>query len=423
MVDFSPTQYVIRITIPDFQSTNHGSLIMTRHILHLDLDAFFVSVERVFNPQLHGKPVIVGGDPRGRGVVASASYEARAYGIRSAMPLAQAKKLCSHAVFIVARHARYQEFSEKVLNMLKRYAPVVEAASVDEFYLDMTGCDRLYGNIFAVATQIKADLRKKLGLPASIGLGSNKLIAKIAAALGKPEGLLWVFPGEEASILAPLPVAYIPGIGHHTQSRLQELGIRTIGELAQFPQPLLLTAFGKHGRQMNKRARGLCSSPVTEHREPKSLSREVTFNTDTIDPRTLEMALCRLAEGVGYRIRRLGMAAGTVTIKLRYSDFQTISRSQTVPPTDDDVEIFQTARALFKKAFSRRVRIRLLGVKLSNLLAKNPQGALFVPPEEIKKEQLHLSTDSIRKRFGMEALHLGRALGRVHEKRGLRIEG
>lgn len=386
---------------------------MTRHILHLDLDAFFVSVERTLDPRLRDRPVVVGGDPRGRGVVASASYEARAYGIHSAMPLAQAKKLCPQAIFLVARQGRYQAFSEGVLALLKKYAPVVEAASVDEFYLDMTGCDRLYGNIFAVATKIKTDLREKLGLPASIGLGSNKLIAKIAAALGKPEGLLWVFPGEEASILTPLPVAYLPGIGRHTQSRLQELGIHTIGELAQFPQPLLLTVFGKNGHQMSKRARGLCNNPVTEHRKPKSISREVTFNTDTVDPTALEMVLCRLAEEVGYGIRQLEMTAGTVTIKLRYSDFQTISRSQSISPTDDDVEIFQTARTLFKKAFSRRVRIRLLGIKLSHLSARNCQCSLFVPQEETRRERLHRSTDSIRKRFGMEALHLGTALSRV----------
>ncbi len=386
---------------------------MTRHILHLDLDAFFVSVERALDPRLRDRPVVVGGDPRGRGVVASASYEARAYGIHSAMPLAQARKLCPQAIFIVAHHDHYQGFSREVLAMLRKYTPVVEAASVDEFYLDMTGCDRLYGNIFAAATEMKESLRKKLGLPASIGLGSNKLIAKIAAALSKPDGLLWIFPGQEASILAPLPVAYLPGIGHHTQDRLQELGIHTIGDLAQFPQTLLLAVFGKHGRQMSERAGGLCLSPVLASGTPKSISREVTFNADTVDPTVLETTLCRLAERVGYGVRRQGMMAATVTIKLRYADFQTISRSHTIPPTDDDVEIFQKARVLFKKAFSRRVRIRLVGIRLSNLMVRSPQGALFVPPEEIKRERLHRSTDSIRKRFGMEALHLGTALGRV----------
>jgi DNA polymerase-4 len=389
---------------------------MTRHILHLDLDAFFVSVERVLDPRLRGRPVIVGGDPRGRGVVASASYEARTYGVRSAMPLAQAKKLCPQAVFVAPRHGRYLEFSRGALKILRKYAPLVEAASVDEFYLDMTGCDRLYGNIFAVATGIKSDLRENLGLPASMGLGSNKLIAKIAATLGKPEGLMWVFPGEEAAILAPLSVAYLPGIGPHTRDRLQELGIHTVGELAQFPQPLLLTVFGAGGRQMSERARGLCSSPVTECREPKSISREVTFNTDTIDPTVLETTLCRLAEGVGYGVRRQGMTASTVSVKLRYADFQTISRSQTTSPTDDDVEILQTARILFKKAFSRRVRIRLVGIKLSNLAAKDSQGSLFVPWEKLRRERLHRSTDSIRERFGMKALHLGTALGHVRRE-------
>ena len=394
---------------------------MTRHILHLDLDAFFVSVERVLDPRLCGRPVVVGGDPRGRGVVASASYEARSYGVRSAMPLAQAKKLCPQAVFVTPHHNRYLEFSREALKILRKYAPLVEAASVDEFYLDMTGCDRLYGSIFAVATGIKTDLRENLGLPASIGLASNKLIAKIAATLGKPEGLMWVFPGEEAAILTPLSVAYLPGIGPRTKDRLRELGIHTIGELAQFPQPLLLTVFGALGRQMSQRARGLCASPVTECREPKSISREVTFNTDTVDPTVLEMTLCRLAEAVGYGARQQRMMAATVAIKLRYADFQTISRSQTASPTDDDVEIFQAARTLFRKAFSRRVRIRLVGIKLSNLVAKDSQGSLFVPREQVRRERLHRSTDSIRRRFGMEALHLGTALGRVcGEKKGVK---
>jgi DNA polymerase-4 len=210
---------------------------MTRHILHLDLDAFFVSVERVLDPRLRDRPVIVGGDPQGRGVVASASYEARQYGVRSAMPLAQAKRLCPHAVFTVSHHGRYMEFSKAVLAILREHAPVVEMASVDEFYLDLTGCDRLHRNVFAAAAGIKQQIRKRTGLPSSIGLGTNKLIAKIATSLCKPDGQLWVFPGEEASFLAPLPVSCLPGIGQQTRDRLQELGIGTIGELSRFPSP------------------------------------------------------------------------------------------------------------------------------------------------------------------------------------------
>jgi DNA polymerase-4 len=392
----------------------------TRHILHLDLDAFFVSVERVLDPRLCGRPVIVGGDPRGRGVVASASYEARSYGVRSAMPTARAKKLCPHAVFVASRHGHYGEFSNRVQEILREYAPVVEVASVDEFYLDMTGCDRLYGNIFAAAAEIKGEIWKRLHLPASIGLGANKLIAKIATNLCKPEGLLWIFPGEEAAFLAPLPVACLPGVGQQTRDRFQELGIRTIGDLSRFPSPLLSAVFGKTGRQMNDRSRGLCAGPVIEHRDPKSVSRETTFNADTVDPVVLEATLCHLAERAGYGLRRSGMMASTVSIKLRYSDFQTISRSRTIPATDDDVTIFQTARGLFHKAFSRRVRIRLLGVKLSKLTARDPQSSLFTPMEEIKRARLQQSADGVREKYGGQAIRLGASLGRIERDESFR---
>jgi DNA polymerase-4 len=384
---------------------------MTRQILHLDLDAFFVSVERVLDPRLRDRPVIVGGDPRGRGVVASASYEARQYGVRSAMPLARAQKLCPGAVFVVSRHGRYAEFSREVRSILQTYAPAVEAASVDEFYLEMTGCERLYGNLFDAAAGIKRQIREQLGLPSSLGLGTNKLIAKIATNLCKPDGLLWVFPGEEASLLAPLPVSHLPGVGQRTRDRLHEFGIRTIGDLSRFPPALLSAVFGAWGRQMSERARGSCLRPVAESLEAKSINRETTFEADTVDLRLLEATLCRLAERAGYALRRLRMTAGTVSIKLRYADFQTISRSRTIPASDDDVIIFQTARTLLEKAFARRVRIRLLGIKLSGLSPRNPQGALFVCPQEIQRARLLCSADRVRDKYGADALHLATALG------------
>jgi len=383
---------------------------MRRQILHLDLDAFFVSVERVLDPRLRDRPVIVGGDPRGRGVVASASYEARGYGVRSAMPLARAQRLCPDAVFVVSRHGRYLEFSREVQNILRTYAPAVERASVDEFYLEMTGCERLYGNLFAAAAGIKGCIRERLGLPSSIGLGTNKLIAKIATNLCKPDGLLWVFPGEEASLLAPLPVSHLPGIGPKTRDRLRELGIGTIGDLSRLPPALLSAVFGAWGHQMSERARGSCLRPVVESCEPKSISREITFDTDTVDPRILEATLCRLVERAGYALRRQEMTAGTVGMKLRYADFQTVSRSRTIPASDDDVTIFRTARALLEKAFTRRVRIRLLGVKLSGLTGRDPQGALFDRSERIRRARLLRSADLVREKFGADALHLGTSL-------------
>jgi DNA polymerase-4 len=383
---------------------------MMRQILHLDLDAFFVSVERILDPRLRDRPVIVGGDPRGRGVVASASYEARRYGVRSAMPLARAQTLCPGAVFVRSRHGRYLEFSREVHGILKTYAPVVEAASIDEFYLEMTGCERLHGNLFAAAGRIKRQIHKRLELPSSIGLGTNKLIAKIATNLCKPDGLLWVFPGEEASLLAPLPVGHLPGIGRRTRDRLQELGVRTIGDLSRFPPALLSAVFGAWGRQMSERARGLCLSPVAESWAPKSISRETTFETDTVDPRILEATLCRLVERAGHALRRQEMTAATVGLKLRYADFQTLSRSRTIPASDDDVTLFRAARALLEKAFTRRVRIRLLGVKLSSLAARDPQGALFDRQEHLRRARLLRSADRVREKFGADALHLATAL-------------
>jgi DNA polymerase-4 len=309
------------------------------------------------------------------------------------------------------------EFSKAVLAILREHAPVVEMASVDEFYLDLTGCDRLHRNVFAAAAGIKQQIRKRTGLPSSIGLGTNKLIAKIATSLCKPDGQLWVFPGEEASFLAPLPVSCLPGIGQQTRDRLQELGIGTIGELSRFPSPLLSAVFGKWGQQMSERARGLCPTPVTERWEPKSISREVTFSADTVDPVVLEMTLCRLAERASYSLRQQGVLASTVGVKLRYSDFQTISRSRTIAPTDDDVTIFRTARGLLAKAFSRRVRIRLLGVKLSSLAPKDPQGSLFISAEDARRTRLSRSADRVRQKFGADALHLGAALQIIGEKR------
>jgi DNA polymerase-4 len=333
------------------------------------------------------------------------------------MPLSRAQKLCPQAVFVQSRHGRYGEFSGKVRGILKTHAPAVEAASIDEFYLEMTGCERLHGNLFAAAARIKRQIHERLGLPSSIGLGTNKLIAKIATNLCKPDGLLWVFPGEEASLLAPLPVGHLPGIGRRTRDRLEELGVRTIGDLSGFPPALLSAVFGAWGRQMSERARGLCLSPVAEFWEPKSISRETTFETDTVDPRVLEATLCRLIERAGYALRRQGMTASTVGLKLRYADFQTISRSRTIPPGDDDVTFFRTARALMEKAFTRRVRIRLLGVKLSGLAARDPQGALFGRRERARKARLLRSADRVREKFGADALHLATALDHQKNRR------
>ena len=382
---------------------------MVRTIFHLDMDAFFANVERVLNPSLKGKPLIVGGNPEGRGVVSSASYEAREYGVRSAMPMSRAKRLCPHAVFITPRHHRYGEFSEKIYLILKAYAPVVERASIDEFYLDLTGCDRLYGDMLGLADKLKEVILRETGLPCSIGIASNKLVAKIASGQAKPDGLLRIPPGGEALFLSRLPVKELPGIGEATQEKLRDMGIRTIGDLARLPRDLLACSFGKVGEYLWKRARGMDREEVKERAGQKSFSQETTFEKDSEDPLFLKTTISHLVEEVGHRLRKQGMRAKTVTLKVRYSDFKTITRSRTGGEVDGDAEIYQIARELLEKAHTRRVRIRLLGVCLSNLTPAVEQKQLFEDEGEKRKSSLYRSLDRIRDKFGLK-LHFGSSI-------------
>ena len=382
---------------------------MVRTIFHLDMDAFFANVERVLNPSLKGKPLIVGGNPEGRGVVSSASYEAREYGVRSAMPMSRAKKLCPHAVFITPRHHRYGEFSEKIYLILKAYAPVVERASIDEFYLDLTGCDRLYGDMLGLAGKLKQVILRETGLPCSIGIASSKLVAKIASSQAKPDGLLRIPSGGEVLFLSRLPVKELPGIGQATQEKLRDMGIRTIGDLARLPRDLLACSFGKVGEYLWKRARGMDKEEVRERERQKSLSQETTFEKDSEDPLFLKTTISHLVEEVGHRLRKQGMRAKTVTLKIRYSDFKTITRSRTGGEVDGDAEIYRIARELLEKAHTRRVRIRLLGVCLSNLTPTVEQRKLFEDERERRRSSLYRSLDRIRDKFGLK-LHFGSSI-------------
>jgi len=384
---------------------------MARIILHLDMDAFFANVERVLNPSLKGKSLIVGGNPEGRGVVSSASYEARKYGVHAAMPMSRAKKLCPHAVIVTPRHHRYGEFSERIYRILKDYAPLVERASIDEFYLDLTGCDRLYGDMLDLAGKLKRVILRETGLPCTIGIASNKLVAKIASGQAKPDGLLRTPPGKESLFLSRLPVKELPGIGESTHKKLGDMGIRTIGDLARFPRNLLVSSFGKVGESLWERARAMDREEVRERGRQKSFSQETTFESDSEDPVFLKTTISHLVEEVGYRLRKHGIKAKTVTLKVRYSDFRTITRSRTGGEVDGDAEIYQIARELLKKAHTRRVRIRLLGVCLSNLTPAVAQKQLFEDERERRKSSLYRSLDRIRDKFGLK-LHFGSSIWR-----------
>ncbi|MFQ6083075.1 MAG: DNA polymerase IV [Candidatus Aminicenantia bacterium] len=377
-----------------------------RRIIHLDMDAFFVSVERVFNPSLRSKPVIVGGDPNNRGVVCSASYEARRFGVRAAMPLIQAKELCPQAIFLPPHYGRYRDFSHKIYQILQIYSPIIERASIDEFYLDFTGCERIYGDIYHLAEKLKQIIRQKTDLPCSIGVGSNKLIAKIASSQAKPEGLLLVPQDQEAAFLHDLPLTALPGIGRNIEKKLREMGIRKIGELAEFPLQLLINSFGKVGENLWNKSRGIDFSLLQNRVQPKTLSQEITLNEDSTEPDFLKKILSRLVEELSVRLRGYRMKARRLTIKIRYSDFRTVTFSERVEPTNIDSEIYKIIKLLFERSYQRRVRVRLLGIIFSHLISLEEEAFLFEDEESKKKSSLYHSIDTIRKKFG-QIIHLG----------------
>ncbi len=371
------------------------------------MDAFFVSVEEVLDPSLKGRPVIVGGNPEGRGVVAAASYAVRKYGVHSAMPIAKAKRLCPHAVFLRGSHRRYSEYSAKVFEILKRYSPLVEPMSLDEAFVDLTGCERLHGPVLTSAEKIRNEIRETLGLNASIGIASNKLIAKVASAYCKPNGMLWIMPGMEQRFLAPLSIQRIPGIGPKGGAELQRMGIKSAGDLARLPLELLEQAYGKWGASLYRKARGNSDSPVTgEAEDPRSISRETTLEADSANPLLLESTLSYLTEKAAGQLREGKLFARTVTLKLRYSDFQTVTRSKTLDiPTAEDRILFQTGAELFRKLFTRRVRVRLIGIAFTSLTA-NPyrQEDLFDPKGGQCWDDLYQGIDRIRHKYGFRSI-------------------
>ncbi len=374
---------------------------MSRTILHVDLDAFFCSVEELLNPELKGQAFVVGGEAESRGVVSSASYAARKFGVRSAMPTARALRLCSGLLVLPPQHHVYMEHSKKVMEFIRVSAPLVEQLSIDEAFLDISD-DQRPG--VQVAATLQTEIGKRFGLPTSWGVASNKLVAKIATEVGKPHGLISVPPGGEAEFLAPLPVEMLWGVGPKTKSRLAERGVRTIGDLALMPESRLIQLFGAHGVDLATRARGEDKRPVVEEREPRSMSAELTFERDLSDQDLLCRTLLQLSERVGRRLRKATVAGRTVRIKLRWPDFTTLTRqTRLVQPTDQDGEIYRAALGLFNRVWCEGRMVRLLGVGVSDLSPPVRQLTLFDHTWE-KDGRLLKAIDDIRTRYGSGAV-------------------
>src|SRR5258708_1392116 len=350
-----------------------------RTIFHVDMDAFFVSVEELYDPSLKSKAVVVGGQRNERGVVSAASYEARKFGVHSALPLRTAAKLCPHAIFVEGHPDRYRECSERVYKVLQAFSPQVEMASIDEAYLDMTGTDRLHGPPLKAAHKLHQRMKEETQLNCSIGIGSSRLIAKVSSAQAKPNGVLWIVPGEESKFLAPLDVREIPGVGKGMESHLHQLGIKKVGDLARLEEYELEERFGKWGLALAGKARGedaggWFDAEVGADTDAKSISHEHTYNEDTADASQLESTLMRLSEMVGRRLREAKFHARRLQLKLRYKDLSTISPAHTLPaPTQLDGEIFEQVRILFRKNWKSGRQVRLLGVQASSFEAQAGQ--------------------------------------------------
>jgi DNA polymerase-4 len=380
-------------------------------IMHIDLDAFFVSVEQVLNPELKGKPVVVGGRPGGRGVVASASYEARAFGIHSGMPLKTAQRLCPPAIFVEGSFPRYRQASEKFMAILADFSPFIEPMGIDEAYLDVTGFESLYGSIHQMAVTIRQRIKNELGLCASVGIASSKVVAKVASDLSKPDGLLEVPQGEEHAFLAPLSIDKLPGVGRKTEPVLRGLGITTIGELSALPTDALRSHFGVFGEVLHRWADGIDDRKVEMPAAAKSISRETTFEKDNRNRTLLKATLRYLSERVGAELRESGKAARCVTIKLRWADFTRITRQQTLrQPADADQVIFTTGLKLMNLALlAEKQPVRLIGIGVANLVESGQQLNLLDSSAQ-RRERLNRAIDRIREKYGFTAIQTGRTL-------------
>lgn len=384
-----------------------------RTVFHVDMDAFFVSVEELFDPSLKGKPVVVGGRRGERGVVAAASYEARKFGVHSAMPLRTAEKHCPQAIFVEGHPDRYRDCSAQVHRVLESFTPQVEMASIDEAYLDMTGTERLHGPALLAAHKLHHKMKAETQLNCSIGIGASRLVAKVCSGKAKPHGILYAVPGQEAKLLAPLDVRDIPGVGKVTEQRLHALGILTVGDVARFDEPFLERELGKWGLALAGKARGedaggWFDAEIGAHEDAKSISHEHTYNRDTANIEQIEATLMRLSEMVGRRLREAQFHARTLQLKLRYKDFTTITRARTLDSsTQLDNEIYRHIHALFHANWRKGNEVRLLGVQASQFDGAPIQGDLLQGQGRDKWQQALLAADKLRDRFGEKSITLG----------------
>jgi DNA polymerase-4 len=367
-----------------------------RHIAHLDLDSFFVSVEQLRNPKLIGKPVLIGGTGD-RGVVASCSYEARKFGIHSAMPMKVARRLCSHAIVVRGDMEQYSKYSGLVTDIIRDTVPLFEKSSIDEFYVDMTGMDKYFGCL-KFTNELKRKVIKESGLPISYGLASNKLIGKVATNEVKPNGQIEIPFGNEKSFLAPLSIAKIPGIGKQTAILLLKMGVETVKVLSDIPIEMMQNLLGKNGSELWRRANGVDETPVAPYHEQKSISTENTFGQDTIDMNFMRAEMIRMTERIAFELRKQNKLTGCVTVKLKYSNFETFTKQQSISYTNADHVLFKTAKELFEKLYDRRMLIRMLGIRFTNLIPGNYQIRLFEDTQEMIS--LYKAIDSVKKRFG-----------------------
>jgi len=385
--------------------------MFSHRILHVDLDAFFVSVERRDRPELVGVPVVVGGRPDSRGVVSCASYEARKYGLHAGMPLSRAQRLCPQAIFLEGDYHRYGEASNAFQAILADFSPDLEVVSIDEAYLDITGSEYLFGPPKELGRKLKARVRSELGLPASVGIASCKVVAKVASDRAKPDGLVEVPAGQEAAFLSPLPVGDLPFAGRTTEATLRRLGITTIGQLAAVPPEHLRAIFGVHGIGLHRFANGIDERPVAPPGPRKSISHSTTFAHDTFDPVFLKAMLLHLTERVGHQLREQERMAREIVLRVRYSDFETISRHRRLAsPTDADQDIYQVGSSLLDRVLHvARKPVRLLGIAVGGLVEDGYQLPLF-PLGTRDWRGLNQAVDRLRDRYGFDCLHEGRTL-------------
>ena len=379
-----------------------------RMIFHLDLDTFFISVERVMDPSLNGKPVIVGGDPKaGRGVVAACSYEAREFGLHSAMPIRLAYRLCPEGIYLHGNFFEYERYSNMVKKFLTGLAPVIEQASIDEFYMDFTGTQRIYGSPLMLGNYIMKEIKNKFGLPCSIGIAGNKSTAKIACDVGKPEGLIYLSQSAAKDFLGHFPVERIPGVGKKTLAKLHSFAIYKIRDITDISLDFFTAAFGKFGVDIWHKANAEGMEYLTSEREQKGMSKEVTFGKDVLSNRKIEEMIFHQVCKLCHKIREDNLTASTISLKLRYTDFKTLTRSITLrEPTNQDHKAYEEVLTLFRKAHTRRIGVRLIGVRLSNFKVSLDQAALFDSRGESMK-RMYAAMDRIRRKYYYEVITLG----------------